>query len=287
MSALEKVIAEDLHAAIAAFKDDSFENVNIFANRIMSNSIFGENGKIFLLGFFLKDVALTFGLLKVRQSAMAFATAKSHGFSYIEGLGKDIETLDETPLWKNYKEYREKIRKFEINEWEEKNYTKNTKFTNEAFKWLLSYLNSNQALLANPLNSLIKGIITEMNRIYKVHSATLNDFIIIHLLVALSRNYEYACRIWNTPNTRLIDEKQVKEHILPAMNKIIALANKEFTIEEADALLWDLTKNWRESFIVYGELLSPAVAVQKGINLPEELKKKLTESLTKTMEKEL
>jgi translation initiation factor 2 alpha subunit (eIF-2alpha) len=65
------------------------------------------------------------------------------------------------------------------------------------------------------------------------------------------------------------------------------MGNKELKINEADALLWNLVKTWRELFIQFGELLPPGVALQKGIELPEDLKKKLTESITKTLEKEM
>lgn len=285
MSELEKVIAEDLKASVIAFKDDSFDNVNVFGNRIMSNAIFGENKKIFLPGFFLKDVGFAFGLLKVRKSPMAFSTAKAHGFSYVESLEKALESFDEEQLWKSYQEYSDKIRKFETSEWEEKTYSNNVKFTNDAFKWLLSYLNTHKEVLSEPLNNLIKGITNEMNRVYRVHSANLRDLIILRLMVALERNYEYACRYWN--DTRIINEKKIQTIIIPAIDKIVSLGSKEFSIEEADSVLWNLVKTWREFFIKYGELISPTVAVQRGIELPDALKKKLTEDLTKTLEKEI
>jgi hypothetical protein len=287
MSEAEKVIAEDLKAAVAAFKDDAFLTVNILANRSMTNAILSENRKIFLPGFFLKDVAFDFGVLKAKQQAMAFSTAKAHGFSYVESLAKSLSSLDEEKLWNDYHSYCEKMRSYEITEWEEKSYSPNTLFTNETFRWLMSYLHSHTSFLFDPANALIKGIINEMNRVCKVHSATLHDLVIRCLMIALDRNYDYACRFWNGPEMRIINENQIKGIILPAVDNIVALSNKEFKIEEADSLLWELVKTWRELFILYGELLSPAVAGQKGIELPEDLKRKLTESLTKTLEKEM
>lgn len=287
MSELEKVIAEDLKVAIGAFKEDSFDNVNVLANRVMSNAVFGDNRKIFLPGFFLKDVAFTFGLLKARKTAGAFSTAKSHGFSYVETLGKSLASLDEDQLWKDFQAYSDKIRKFEMTDWEEKGYSDNTQFTNESFKWLLSYLQSHKEVLSDPRNFLIKGIINEMTRVYRAHSATLHDIVLLCLMIALDRNYDYACKVWDRPDARIIDEKQMKELIIPTVDKIVGFSNHEFKIEEADLLLWNLVKTWREFFIQFGELLPPGVALQKGIELPEDLKKKLTESLTKTLEEEI
>jgi hypothetical protein len=287
MSEVEKVIGEDLKAALGAFRDDDFGNVNVFANRIMSNAIFGENQKIFLPGFFLKDVAFTFGLLKARKTPMPFATAKAHGFSYVENLGKSLTSLDEEQLWKDFHEFNDKIRKFEMTTWEEKSYSDNPKFTNESFRWLLSYLNSHKEILSDPRNFLLKGIINETVRIYRVHSATLNDTVLLCLMIALDRNYDYMCKVWDRPDARIIDERKLKELILPSIDQIVAMGNKELKINEADALLWNLVKTWRELFIQFGELLPPGVALQKGIELPEDLKKKLTESITKTLEKEM
>ena len=285
MSELENVIAEDIKAAVEAFKEDAFDNVNVLANRVMANAIFGDNKKIFLPGFFMKDVAFTFGLLKTRKAASAFSTAKSHGFSYLESLGKSLASLNEEQLWKDFQTYSDRIRKFEMTDWEEKSYSDNTKFTNESFKWLLAYLQSHKAVLSDPRNFMIKGIINEMTRIYRVHSGTLRDIVLLCLMTALDWNYDYACKVWDRPDARIIDEQQMKELILPAVDKIVTLSNQEFKLDEADTLLWNLVRNWREFYVQFGELLPPGVALQKGIELPEELKKKLTESLTKTLEK--
>jgi hypothetical protein len=287
MSELEKVITEDLKAAIAAFKDDSYDTANVLANRIMSNAIFGQNNKIFLPGFFLKDVAFHFGILKARSSSMAFSTAKSHGFTFVDGLSKQLPTIDEKDLWNRFFSYNEKLRSFESTDWENKSYSINTKFTSESFKWLLTYLQQNKSALLDPRNFLFKGMINEMTRVYKAHSAELKDFANMYLIIALDRNYDYICRIWNRPDMRLIDEEQVKKLIFPTVDKIISLSLQEFKIEEVDDLLWDLVRKWRESFILYGELLSPAIALQKGIEIPEELKRKLSDSLTKTLENQM
>ncbi|MGD0643791.1 MAG: hypothetical protein ABSA75_02680 [Candidatus Bathyarchaeia archaeon] len=287
MSELEKVIAEDLKAAVAAFKDDSYDTANVLANRIMSNAIFGQNSKIFLPGFFLKDVAFTFGILKARSSSMAFSTAKSHGFTFVDSLSKQLPTIDEKELWDRFFSYSEKMRSFESTDWENKSYSVNIKFTSESFKWLLTYLQQNKSALLDPRNFLIKGMINEMGRVYKAHSAELKDFASLNLIIALDRDYDYICRISNGPNLRSIDEEEVKKFIFPTVDKILSLSVQEFKIEDVDLLLWDLVRKWREYFILYGELLSPAIALQKGIEIPEELKKKLSDSLTKTLEKQM
>lgn len=287
MKDLNKIIGEDVKAAFAAFKDDSFDNVNIFGNRIMSNAIFGENNKTFLPGYFVKDVGLTFLLLKVRESAMAFSTAKSYGFTFVERLVKSAGAYNEEEMWQNFLEYNEKIRKFKITPWEEKNYTDDKEFTKDAFKWLLNYLSTHKETLSNPMNNLIKGTLNEMDRVSKIHGFTLQELMVMHLLIALDRNNDYVSRFVNEPEPKTFYQKQMKELIKPNLEKIISLGNKNFTIQEADELLWTLVKSWRQFFLEFGEIVSSSIAVQKGIELPEDLKKKVTESITKSVQKEI
>lgn len=286
MENIKRVIAEDFKAGVAAFKSDSFENMNVFANRMMSNAIFGDDPKIFLPGFFMKDVSFTFGLLKTKKTPTAFSTAKAHGLSFIEALGKLLQSLDEEELWKEFHSFNDKIRKFEMDDFEEKSYSDNKGFVEESYKWLLSYLESNKNGLLDPHNFLLKGIINEMVRTFRVHSGRVEEIIIIYLLEALDRNYDYICRSSGKPGVRLISEEKVKKDILPFVDQIVK-AYGQGKVAEADAILWKLVKNWRELFIQYMELPTPGFALQKGIELPEELKKKLAESITKAMEKEI
>jgi hypothetical protein len=242
--------------------------------------------EIFLPGFFLKDVSFTFGLLKTRKSATAYSTAKAHGFSFVETLGKLLPSLDEKELWKEFHGFNDKIRKFEMDDFEEKSYSDNPGFTKQSYQWLLSYLDSNKNTLFDPHNLLLKGVINEMIRIFRVNSGTVEDIVVIYLLEALDRNYDYIGGFHGRSDARLINKEKVEKDILPFVDQIVKVYGQG-KIAEADAILWTLVKGWRELFIQYMELPTPGFALQKGIELPEELKKKLAESITKTMEKEI
>jgi hypothetical protein len=285
MESIKKAIEEDFNTAFEAFKNDSFERMNIYANRMMSNALFGDDPKIFLPGFFLKDVSFTYGLLKTRKSATAFSTAKSHGLVFIETLRKLLPSLDEKELWKEFHGFNDKIRKFEMEDFEERSYSDNIDFTKQSYKWLLSYLDSNKKSLLDPRNFLLKGIINEMVRIFNMHSGTVEEIVVIHLLEALDRNYDYICRL-EKPGLRLINEEKVKTDIFPFLDEIIKVYGQG-DIAQVDKILWMLVKSWRGLFIKYMELSTPGFALQKGIELPEELKKKLGEGITRALEKEL
>lgn len=287
METNRKPIEEDFKAAFEAFKSDSLGEMNIFSNRLMSNAIFGNDAKIFLAGFFLKDVATTFELLKTKQSPTAFSTSKSHGFSFIETLQKLLTSLDEEQLWKEFHSFRNAIRKFEMDSFEEKTYSDNPEFTKVAFSWLLSYLKAKRNILFDSNNLLLKGVLNEMNRIFKVHSGALSDTVIISLIEALDRYYDYFRRIFAKPDTRYIDEEIIKNNIFSLIDQIEKIYAEELKLAEADSVLWKLVKGWREFYIQYMELPPLRLAVEKGIVLPEDLKKKISEGITKTLEKEV
>jgi hypothetical protein len=288
MKSLCKVTKEDLGAAIDAFRNDSFDFVNIIANRIMANAVFGTDTKIFLPGFFLKEAARTFVVLKIRKEPSGYSTAKSHGFKYVESLARalSLSSLDEAELWKEFHDFSNRMRKFEMNEFEERSYSDNVEFTRNTFSWLLKHLNENKHLLFDSRSFLFKGTLNEMERIFRAHSGGLPETALISLIKALDRYYGYVGRAHMKSN-RHIDEEAVKSKIFPYIDRIGKSYKQELDIKEVDEILWELVKGWRELFIQYMELPGTRVTFEKGIELPAELKKKLSEGITKALEKKI
>jgi len=286
MESLHDAIKEDLRAAVEAFKVDSFDDVNIFANRIMANAVFGTDEKIFLHGFFLKDVAVTFMVLKTRKEATAYSTAKSHGFGYVGSLEKSFSSFDEENLWEEFHKYYDEVRRFLMSDFEGRSYSNNIEFTRNAFSWLVKYLGEHRDILIDANNFLLKGVLNEMDRIFRVHSGGLPEVALISLIKALDRYYDYFRRVHEKPNGR-IDEEKLKKDVFPYIDQLEAVYRQELKISEIDDVLWNLVKGWREFFIQYMELPTARVAFEKGIELPPELKKKLSESLVETLEKKI
>jgi len=280
----DKVILEDLTAALEAFKNDSFDNVNMFANRIMANATFTDS-KLFLTGFFLKDVASTFGTLKTKQKATAYSTAKSHGFKFAELLKNSISSFDEEKLWKEFQKFTSIIRKFEMNEFEEKNYSDNKDFVKNSFSWLFDYLKTNKKVLLDPKNLLFKGVHYEMDRIFNTHSGNLSEIVLMSLIKALDNYYNYFRRIYLKADG-CIDEEKVKTEIFPLIDQIEKACFPKLDFSAVNSTLWTLVKGWRCFFIQRMELLPLTVKYGKGIEMPDELKKKLSEGMTKILEKE-
>lgn len=286
LDSFDKVILEDLNATLEAFKNDSFDNVNAFSNRIMSNATF-TNSKFFLIGFFFKDLASTFGTLKTKQKTTSYSAAKSHGFKFGELLKKSLSSFDEEKLWNDYLIFNDNIRKFEITEYEEKSYSDNIDFSKQTFSWLFNYLKENKEFLVDPKNLLFKGTYYEMERIFKVHSGSISEIVLMSLIKALDRYYDYFRRIYLTPDGLSIDEKQIKTEIFPLIDQIEKVCFGELDFSLITSTLQILVNGWRSFFIQRMELLPLAIKYNKGLEMPDELKKKLSESMTKILEKDL
>jgi hypothetical protein len=125
-----------------------------------------------------------------------------------------------------------------------------------------------------------------MDRIFKVHGGFESEVYAISMLKALDRYYDYFRVAYRTDGT--IDEEKVKSVIFPYIDQIVSIVSSgKIDVNEIMEVLWKLVSGWRKFFIEYMELLPRGVAVEKAIELPEEAKRKLTESVTKALEGEV
>jgi len=287
-----QVVRLDIEASITAFKENDFENMNIFANRAMANAIFSDDKKLVLPGFFMKELVGIFGTLEARKGREQppFSTAKAIGVDYVDSLSKLLseENLDEGRLWQEFHKVNVELRKFIMNPFEEKLYKEDISFTRHAFEWLVKYLENEKFTLLNPRNQLLKGILNEMDRIFTVHSGALLDVHELLLIRALDRYYDY-CRIAYRKPDGTLDENKITQIVFPYIQKIHDVSSSPTNNQTAivDETLSELVKGWREFFIQYMELPRPRIEIERGVELPEEAKRKITESVTKSLEKEI
>jgi hypothetical protein len=279
------MILQDIKAAIRAFELEDFELMNIFGNRIMSNALFGDDGKLALPGFFLKHVAIIYMRLKTYLPSSKFSDAKKVGEEYLATLLDFSKESIEERLWENFHKFNNSIRKYVIGDIEAEVYEENPKITHNAFKWLIKYLNDKKDVLLRPNNLFLKGILNEMDRLSKVYGCELMDTYAISLLTALDRYFDYFPIAYGTL-TGEVDKDKVRSMVFPYIEKIVELFSSENVKPEAvDSILWELIRGWREFFIHYMEL--PHRAPEKPIELPEEYRKKLAEQIAKALEKEV
>jgi len=287
MENLKKIIELDTKSAIQAFKANEFSIMNAFANRAMANSIMGKDKKLVLPGFFLKDLAMNYGII-LAQPDSAISTAKTIGNAYLQFLLDCVNKIEEIKLedlWKTFFDFNLKIKEFLKDTFEKENYSSDEpKFGNEAFLWLLNYLDESKKILIEPRNRLFEGTINEMDRIFKVHGSLENGFYALSMLRALQRYYSYFGIAYK--NDDKIDENEVKK-IYPYIERIkkVMLVEK-FDINEVMDVVCELTASWRMFFIRYMEI-QPNIGIERAIQLPEEVKSRLTKSVTQAMEKEV
>jgi hypothetical protein len=284
---LKKIIELDTKSAIQAFKANEFSIMNAFANRAMANAIMGKDKKLVLPGFFLKDIAMNYGIILVQPDS-AISTAKTVGNSYMESLLGFMAKIDDVKLedlWKSFFKFSLEIKEFLKDTFEKDNYSSDEpKFGNEAFLWLLNYLDESKEILVEPRNRLLEGTINEMDRIFKTHGSLENGFYCLSMMRALQRYHSYFGVAHKKEDK--IDPSEVKK-IYPYIERIKKfLSNEKVDIDEVMNVVWELTSNWRLLFIRYMEI-QPSIAIERAIQLPEEVKSKLTKSVTQAMEKEV
>ncbi len=287
MENINKIIELDIKAAVQAFKANDFSTMNTFANRSMANAIMGENKKLLLPGFFLKDLALTYGIIFAQKDS-AISTAKTVGNSYLESVLSITRKPDEKKLgalWKEFFDFNLKIKTYLKDDFERDNYmSDDPNFSHEAFVWLLNRLDESKNVLVNPRSLLLEGTINEMERIFKVHGCVERDFYTLSMMKALQRYFSYF-KIAYRKEDRL-DEEVVKT-VFPHIEKMKkVLSNEKIEIEGIMDEVWNLTTKWRIFFIEYMEIKA-SISIEKAIQLPEEVKSRLTKSVTQAMEKEV
>ena len=103
----------------------------------------------------------------------------------------------------------------------------------------------------------------------------------------LQKVYAYFRVAYAAPDGK-IDPALVKSDIYPFVERIVNQSEVgTLAIGDSQSILIDLMLKWREYFIRYMELRPyPGLTPERGIELPEETRKKITESITRTLEKE-
>ncbi len=282
------IIEKDLNIAALSFKADDFDLMNIIGNRIMSDSLFINNINFAIAGFFVKQVALTFVNLKPQLADSEFLEVKLSGDKYIACLLARNVKVDIVQNWVDYHKFNLDLRKYPatgLNRQIAEEYGDDPEATTKIRKWLIDFLNANKILFCDNHNNFVKGILNELQRTGIAFGYQVEDTVIFSCLLALDRFYDYF-RVQNLNFNGEINSDSVKTRFFPFVERLSALSTAAtLNLEEANVLLWDLIKGWREYFIFYQEI-TPRVP-SKQVELSKETKAKLSEVLGKAIQKEL
>jgi hypothetical protein len=287
MANLYEVTRADFTAAKAAFDSGDFQQMNVYSNRLMSNVLFGEDNLYVLPGFFMKNIAIEFIRVggdstigrELRPKAQAFISKLKDAFK---------EQIDLTAIWESYFEYDKATRKLHMTEVERKAYKENAAFTDEALDYLLRefLFDGNSLFLEN--NLVLKGILIEADRLVRNHGVGSKHSVMVCLLIALDRFYEYARMECTSPREGL--NRQALEQILTPFIDGLKRFHEEKSqapFEAATELLCKIILDWRRCFIRYMELGKPSMAEEGKIKLPIEARKKIGETIAQALQKDL
>lgn len=283
-----EMYTKNIKVAALSFKTEDFQLMNIIGNRIMSDSLFGSIEDFALFGFFVKQMALNYLNLKPRISESDFLDAKLVGEKYLETLLAVSKYADIAKSWADYHDFNIQIMQYSASNID-KNikeiYGDNSNITENVRHWLIDFLVHDRDILFDRNNNYIKGIINEFQRVGLAYGYGVRDTIIFSCLVALDRYYEYFV-FKHTDGNGILDNEKVKTVLFPHIDKIKHFSSSsEVDYKEVTHLLWQLIKCWRESFIYYTEL--PYKTAPKPIELSKEAKKKLSEAVSKALQKEV
>lgn len=276
-----QVIKQDVKAAGLAFQNDDFTDMNILSNRIMSNAMLSEDPRFTLIGFCLKETSGVYERIKARETLTTFATAKSLGDAFIRSI--DLES-DISQFWEQYYIFRNKVRHHQQSEYEKESYKENVEFTRFAFRWLIQKLSEDRDVLFKDHNQFLRGILSEMGRIFRVSGGELVDVYCFSLVRALQLYYDYADYFSRDERKEFITKS-----LLPHVDDIAKTLLKD-TVDQKKVtlLLRRIIVDWRLAYVQFTER-PRFVRVQEGEGVPitEETKRKISDTVTKALEEEV
>jgi len=277
---ISQIIEQDVKAAYSAFRNDDFRLMNIYANRIMTNAIFDEKPQLTLIGFFLKGISRIYDRMKAYKDLTAFATAKSIGDTYIKSINVESEIKE---FWEEYDNFYNRIRKYEQDEYEKESYKDNAEFTHLTFRWLMEKLNKDKDVLFNRNNQFVRGIVTEMDRIFRVHGGDRVDLYVFSLLKALELYGGYIEYLSKDERNEFITKS-----MFPYIDDITKTSLKDqVDSEEVTILLRRIILDWRVCYIRFMERPRLVPIEEKAVPITEETKKRISKSVEKALEEEV
>jgi hypothetical protein len=276
------VIRQDFAAATTAFNESDFSQVNLYANRLMANVLFGTTKEYGLVGFFLKNLAIEF--LKTEEDSELRKNLRPLGTSFISKMNEALKPdLDLQRIWEAYFVFAEASRKLSMTPVEQRVYRDNKAFTEQAFSFLTRELYTHGAVF-HEHGLVSKAVIVEAERIIRVHGGEEKHLVLFSLFQALDRLIDYiriACSS-SGPET-------FKSTVSPWLDRINAWcqAGENLPYLQATDILSDIVWEWRRLFMGYMEMGRVSTSEERKIELPLEAKKRLSNTIAQALQKDL
>ncbi|HEU4343215.1 MAG TPA: hypothetical protein VFU31_16810 [Candidatus Binatia bacterium] len=287
MAEVVDISRQGFAAAKAAFEERDFRLMNILANRLMSNVLFGTGDeKTFALpGLFLKDIAVDFIPLKDGNGVDDRHRIAKAAIAQVERALKS--DLDLAVFWATYLKYYNDSRKVDMSAIERRTYKEHPTFTSQAISFLCRELFEGESVFVE--NSLLaKGTLQEIDRLIRCHGADDREivlFLLVRVIDWLNDYYRLAC----TSAQGVVNLDCVKSKLSPFLARVRKWREEQerMPFENASDILCDGILEWRRCFIVYLERGRVSPETERRIELPVETKKRIGDTIAEALQKDV
>ncbi|MHA1492096.1 MAG: hypothetical protein ACTSRI_20890 [Promethearchaeota archaeon] len=289
LSNIKDIIKQELSICKVLLEEESFEQLNVFGNRIMENCLFSDDYRLFTFGLFIKEIALLNRNIISSKEPKAVQTVKTISSDFISKLEEALKESDfnEEKTWNEFHILNVRINELLKNKLEKKYYQENIEFTNLVSINLIKYLKDQQDTLYLKYNHFFGGILNILDRMFRVHSGSIEFTLRSCFIKTIDRFYEYLLTEHYKEHT--LDKERMSLEIEPYIEFLTTECIKEeIDITLYDKELWEIVKNWRLYYIKYMNIMPPFVEPQKKIiKLPKETRKIIENSLKESIEKKI
>ena len=283
----------DFAAAMEAFDSHAFKEMNIMANRILGNVVFGSEShrKYVLTGHLLKIVAINLDQIP----AEGYDTNEIYQAAE-RVLNKLHETLrnpiTHQEMWDVYVEYEARTRLLRSIPAERKAYKEaNPQFTRLATTYIFEKALRDIDTMCRVDGGVVRSSLSELERAIRTYGFELTDLILYSLLMTFSWVFDYLY-FEAMPPTGDFDSSGMKTKVEPFLEKLFEtykmIKDGGDPVELGGARLEEFTLEWRILFLGYYEISRPRLQQQRPrIELPQAARDQIAESVKRAMETDL
>ena len=287
MTGIYEILKQDFAAAKAAFDNSDAHDLNICANRLMANVVFGDEGdeKYMVPGYFLRIIANDFLAIKDETVAKSAREPAEHFIGVIERAF--TEQLDSKAIWNGFFEFTDRKRQLFVSPSERKAYKSNPSFTARGLAYLTQKF-FNDPFLASEDSIVLRALLTESERLIRNHGAERKELVLYSLMRALDWLDRYL------PLALADAEKsgnleRVKGDILPYIERMRRWYSgpEDLPYQDATKLLCDLLLCWRKFFFRYMDRTKLSIEEERRIELPGQVRQRIGETIAQALQKDL
>ncbi len=294
VSLIIDVLRQDLKVAENAINENDFGFVGVIGNRIMSNLLADESKtkEFMLIGWILKDISGELETVKRLKDTTKLASSTKIAKEYLEKIGAMLskKAYGDKELWQLYFDLEKNMRDNLLSKLEDKSYTRKPEFTRKITLVYLQHFLANKDLLLKQNALLTKGILNDLARNINEHGATQAEHIIYIVFKAFDLYFDYVFYSETLPDGK-INETGLKPkidrytNIIDKIYKIYESEKLNDIYPESTALVYDLSIEMRKYFLSY--FIIHAQVAERKVELPEEAKQKISETISKAFEEKI